>query len=100
MRSERIDVSAEMLALIGPGQVVADWPAHWSLLSFTGFTGGGPAMLTTDAVAAGAELLFAVDPAACERLFGAPPDPGSWRPRTRRARCRRATRGASSPRGG
>ena len=71
MGKERIQVSPEMLAYVGVGDVAADWPAHWAVMLF------GPALIATEGAPDEAELLFAVDPAACVRLFGRQPDAGA-----------------------
>jgi AraC family transcriptional activator of pyochelin receptor len=76
MDKQRVDVSPEMLAFVGAGTVAAAWPLHWLVITFDGLHAGAPARIATpgdrkvDALAA-ADLVFAVDPAACRRLFGA-----------------------------
>ncbi|SFS09887.1 helix-turn-helix domain-containing protein [Sphingomonas jatrophae] len=81
MDKQRIEVSAEMLSFVGPGAVATDWPAGWLLLLFDGLHTPAPARAATahlcdaDELAA-ADLVLAVNPAACERLGGRMIDAG------------------------
>ena len=77
MAMERIEVSPEMLAFVGDGAVTPDWPTDWLVLYFDGLA--GPATVMSGGACDHAELVFAIAPGACERLFGAVPSPGcSW----------------------
>ena len=90
----RIDVSPEMLAFCGPGTLdAAAWPMDWLLLAFTCGNGEALPFLSYRSAANGADSLsdsdiaFAVDPAACMRLFGQlPVSDNDWHlPRSLRA---------------
>lgn len=77
MNRERIEVSPEMLTYVGEGVLSPTWPDEWVVLQFDGLT--GPATMVCGTAPLSAELILAVDPRACERLFGAVPQPGrSW----------------------
>ena len=73
----RIDVSPEMLAFCGPGTITpADWPAHRLLLAYTCGTEDSLPILSyraerrcADALS-DSDIVLAVEPAACVRLFG------------------------------
>jgi len=75
MHKERVEVSAEMLTFVGPGSVAVAWPADWVVLCFDDRPTAR--VLVSDdpdpAELASAGLVFAVDEAACRRLFGEPP---------------------------
>lgn len=75
MNKQRIDVSPEMLAFVGAGTVAAAWPLDWLVITFVGLDTDAPARIGTHAdhnaaALADANLVFAVDPSACRRLFG------------------------------
>lgn len=81
MDKHRIDVSPEMFAFVGDGAVTAEWPEDWIVLTFDGVDAGAPARLATlrhrdDGALAAADIVFAVDPSACRRLFGEVPAAG------------------------
>jgi AraC family transcriptional regulator, transcriptional activator of the genes for pyochelin and ferripyochelin receptors len=82
----RIDVSPEMLAFCGPGALdPAAWPEEWLLLAYTcgsedslPFLSYRRSAESADALADG-DIVLAVDPAACVRLFGQlPPADADW----------------------
>ena len=73
MSRERIEVSPEMLAYVGEGTLASAWPDNWVVLQFDGLL--GPATMACGMAPLSAELVFAVDPSACVRLFGAVPEP-------------------------
>lgn len=81
---QRVQVSPEMLAFIGSGSVDPEWASDWLVLVFTGLDGVGPALATVASDAdradfAEAAVVFAIDPAACLRLFDFLPDEGvAW----------------------
>lgn len=72
---ERIEVSPEMLAFVG-GCASTDWPAGRVVMTFADVDGG--ATVAFGEVAGDAALVFAVERAACVRLFGFVPDPGTF----------------------
>ena len=74
MSRDCIEVSPEMLAYLGEGTLASTWPDDWVLLQFDGLA--GPATMAFGTAPPSAELVFAVDPRACVRLFGAVPEPG------------------------
>lgn len=78
MRKQRIEVSPEMLSFVGAGTVVPDWPGDWLVLCFDGLRSDAPVRVMTpraEAAFAEADLVFAVDRAACHRLFDFLPQP-------------------------
>ena len=72
MSRECIEVSPEMLAYVGEGTLAATWPDEWIVLQFNGLAGS--ATIVCGMAPFSAELILAVDPRACERLFGAVPE--------------------------
>lgn len=75
---QRIRISREMLSYVGEGAVTPDWPAAWTTFAFSDLDGTARLMIGSNDDLPAASLVFAVDPAASERLFAAVPAAGSW----------------------
>lgn len=82
MRKDRVEVSPEMLSYVGPGAVEPDWPASWVVLLFSGLADRAPCSVACvegdgGGLADDAALVFAVDPAAFQRLYAVMPTAGA-----------------------
>lgn len=82
---QRVEVSAEMIALVGPGLIdVDDWPADALIFTFDAVDGSAPATVShlpiADVAAADdAAVVFTVAQTACQRIFGLLPETaGTW----------------------